>query len=517
MSVIKRLRATPATRAGRLTIVSIFSVLAMVVDLVLTRHGLAYSQDSTVYSSVAENWSRHGGLSQYDGSPLTQFPPGFSLLLGALLRSGMSLFMAGRVLEAGALGVFVVAGAWLGWRVLGRFWWGTAVVAALVSTPLIGQDYAYLWSESVFVAGVSVFLLFMVMLVQGQRWNRRLVAGAVGALWVCEGVRYMGVDLLGVAFVGALMMPGSKLVRLARAGWFSVAGGLVFVAVGVRNLCLGTGILGPRLPTSTTVMELPHQILHLIGAQVQGDVLGNSRLDTWLVSWRVSAVFGVVGVSLFFWSMARAWRTKSRAVLLLGVCVVLVWTSLVYSSLTAAIFVFNNRLVSPSLLAFALCVVYGIIGRPDAGRRQWRWGSVGVGGAVALLVISLSGEIFSGGISSGSGGPDLSGYELSLSSLEHPLSVAVPQGVGGFLSLGSGERVYEIYSLGFYCPMVCVARQDRYLERSVVHKDVHVALWPQRMPGGLRMRLFKYGIVVSYLRTTEYGMYVYRLGPRKNF
>jgi hypothetical protein len=487
----------------------------MVVDLVLTRHGLAYSQDSTVYASVAENWAHHGTLSQYDGVALVQFPPGFSLLLGVMLRSGLSLFGAAWALEAGSLGVFVAAGTWLGWRVLGKFWWALGTVAVLVSTPLVGQDYAYLWSESVFVAAAAVGLLSMVMLVQNRRWSWWLAGTTVGSLWVCESVRYMGVDLLAVVFLGALLLPGGAWTRLARAVGLTFVGALAAVVVAARNLSLGTGVFGPRSPTSTTIGELPKQILRLVGAQMQGDILGNSHLAVWLNSGPVTLVMGALGVSLVLWSMLKAMRERDYAVLLLGTCVVAVWVSLIYSSLTAAIFAFNNRLVSPSLLAAALCVAYALLGGPSVPRRRWHWRRiVGVVAAV-LLVTSLSGEIFSGGISSGSGGTALGGYEQALSALGGSGPVAAPRGVGGYLSLATGRSVYEIYVHGYYCPLVCVGQQDRYVEDVIAHGGLHYVLWPQDMSGGLRQRLLRYGIAVHYLDTDPSGIVTYRLTLRK--
>jgi hypothetical protein len=514
--MIKRLKAAPETRRGRITLVAIFAFVAMAVDLVLTRHGLAYSQDSTVYASVAENWARHGTLNQYDGSALVQFPPGFSLLLGMMLRSGFSLFGAGWVLEAGSLGVFVMAGTWLGWRVLGKFWWALGIVAVLVSTPLVGQDYAYLWSEAVFMAASAVSLLAMVMLVQRQRWSWWLAGVAVGSLWVCESVRYMGIDLLAVVLVGALMVPGGAWVRLVRAVGLTFVSALAAIVVAGRNLLLGTGVLGPRLPTPTTAKELPGQILHLVGAQMQGDILGTSRLATWLNSGAVTLVMGGLGVSLVLWAVLKALRARNYAVVLLGTFVIVVWVSLIYSALTAAIFAFNNRLTSPSLLAAALCVVYAVTsGATPLQRRRWHWRKIVGVGATVLLVTSLSGEIFSGGISAGSGASTLGDYEQALSALGRSGPVAAPHGVGGYLSLASGRTVYEIYVHDYYCPLVCVARQDRYLEGVLARGGLHYALWGQGMPGGLRRRLLKYDVVTHYLGTTPLGVAVYRLTLRR--
>src|ERR1700716_4109167 len=76
------------------------AVMSFVAVLIATRHGPGSTPDSAVYLSTAEHLADGGRLVSYGGGLLTQFPPGFSVILAAAHKAGVTLDTAARVVNA---------------------------------------------------------------------------------------------------------------------------------------------------------------------------------------------------------------------------------------------------------------------------------------------------------------------------------------------------------------------------------------------------------------------------------
>ena len=101
----------PATIGYWLLAVAVLSAVAVGGMWVGTQVGPGATPDSATYASVAENLSAGRGLTFYDGSELTLFPPGLAAILAGFEPFGLSPLAASRVLNAMCLIAAIVLGA----------------------------------------------------------------------------------------------------------------------------------------------------------------------------------------------------------------------------------------------------------------------------------------------------------------------------------------------------------------------------------------------------------------------
>ncbi|PYP71667.1 MAG: hypothetical protein DMD41_11610 [Gemmatimonadetes bacterium] len=179
--------------------------------------GPGLEPDSMSYVGAAESLVRHGTLRvpwtywpEADStSPLSDFPPAFSVAIAVPLAAGAPRVQAARwVMVLGlavAIGVFAALAADAA---------GAAAAALLtglvLATPAVVGVNTIVMSEPLFLAVLALTLRQMVA-VPERAWRYGMLAG-IGAL-----VRYAGVALIAAAGLWAFAQPGDRRARLRRA------------------------------------------------------------------------------------------------------------------------------------------------------------------------------------------------------------------------------------------------------------------------------------------------------------
>lgn len=382
-------------RGVLLAVLAAFPVL--VVLLANRSTGPALSQDSVSYLATARAVIDGGGLTSFDGQPLTLFPPGLPVLLGGLMGLGAPWEAAASAVSAVGIGATVVGTYLLGVITLRSRWWAvlpTAVVS--ISAPLL-EVFTWLWTEPAFTA-LTVCLL--VLLSWGIRHGASpwwLVVGCSALTSVAFSFRYAGLVLVPITLIG-IWWASRAMPRRGALGRVVVAMlvSLVLPAVVVmRNLLQGVGPLGERYPGVRTLLDALVESVEVLGAAV----LPSSLAPLWVLA----------GAALLVIATVAGWAAlvdRDRVAGLLVLFVVAYLGSLIWSQSATRLDTPSVRLLTPMIPALAVLATSGalVVGRrmardleawsqesPRAGVR--RPGARSVGLAVVAVLVLVAGVL----------------------------------------------------------------------------------------------------------------------------
>jgi hypothetical protein len=336
------------------------AVLAGVIVLWATKLGIGLNQDSATYLSVAQSLTTGHGLTQFDNTPLTQFPPGEPLLiaLGHFLGVSASNWLRGiNALSDAAISIltFLITLQLTRSRVLGIL----ATVVVTITPPLL-MTGVMAWSEPPFIA-LSLFALLMISRVAKDQWNVRLLVVTSLAIGVACSIRYIGVVLIPLEFTAICPIGGGlrdNLPKLKHAIAGSAASSIIPFAIVIRNLVADGTPTGPRVATpisfSKAMNELAVNVGQFLFPSATDPAYGVTPTDLHheLIGW-IAIVCVVVGLVLLV--VRRRWRgrgapqTISRSslrVLVTGY-VALYLTFLIATEVASAADPINTRLVAP--------------------------------------------------------------------------------------------------------------------------------------------------------------------------
>ena len=214
-----RTRHTFACLAGALTL-----GLVLGID---TPWGPAIAPDSTSYLNAAQSLVREGALRQpysdWDaaraGARLTDYAPGFSLILAVPVAFGVRPTVAARWSEALAAGgavaiVFELVGILAG---LGA---AASTVLLLIAMPAMTEIHLWILSEPLFIL-LTVATLAAMLLLPGRAWLHGLLA------MLADLTRYAGIFLVGTVTLWQVLSPGTRRERLIRAATALAPGALL--------------------------------------------------------------------------------------------------------------------------------------------------------------------------------------------------------------------------------------------------------------------------------------------------
>ena len=366
--------------------VAVAGIAAAAVILFVTGpHGPALSPDSAAYLSAAESFADGEGLTKYGGEVMVNFPPGFSLLLAALVELfEASAVAAGRVANAVLLGL-ITGAAWLVLRRLATSatirLLGVTVVASATSLHLVSS---YAWSEPLFVF-TSLFALLALNEAIRRPYDVGWLVVAALAAGSCFLIRYIGVVVIVTGSVAILVGGWRQLSgwrRLTRAAVFAMVASAGPVAWVVRNLSVSDTATGGRGPADTSLAANAYDAVRGVGvllvpeaAPVRGLVL------LLLCAVAVAAVLqvrstGLGGARRFAWLLAGF--------------VALYVVVLVVNASTTSIDPLNDRLLSPIFVPL-VALAAALLDRAAVGWRERHgpyWALLGPG-ALALCAAGL--------------------------------------------------------------------------------------------------------------------------------
>jgi hypothetical protein len=230
---------------------AVIAVCASLLVLLATAGGIGLSPDAVAYVAARSLLAGSGYTLPYGAlqpEPITQFPPGYPLLLaGSSAPFGSDPLLAARWLQAGLLALTVLLVAY-GLRYCMRQGAAPAVLGAflVLVSPVLLSVYTMAWSEAAFLVMGGVALFWLGRHLETPRFST-LAAVALFTGAACL-VRMAGVALLltvGLAIL--LWRPGRWTVRLGEAVGAALIAALPLAvwmagAWGVESTAAGRGL-----------------------------------------------------------------------------------------------------------------------------------------------------------------------------------------------------------------------------------------------------------------------------------
>jgi hypothetical protein len=297
---------------------------------------------------LAESWR----VESFTGAPLTQFPPGYPVVVRVAMLPGLSWQTAARTICILAAGGTVLATAAVARRVVQSPALRAAVVAIAVVAPTLSLVNRMAWTEPLFIIVVLTLAAVLIDIDRsGVAPTRRalvLLAALTSAAFL---LRYAGLGLVpGVAV--SLAVIGRR-----RHQW--LGGVVAYVAMCTivpavwfaRNLIVSGDMGGPPLPARGSLWSDLGILLETIGRSVLPRI---SPSET------VSAMIGAVGAGVIVALTAVVVRRgQTRDAVILASLSGFLLLQLVVSARTTWVAI-GNRMLSPLLIPVVLIVTTAI-------------------------------------------------------------------------------------------------------------------------------------------------------------
>lgn len=371
-----------AARASWLATIGL-SVAAAGWCAFLTRRGMAVSPDSGAYLAGAASLCRDFSYRGMDGMPITNWPPGYPMLLAALSCGGLPALEAARLVNvfAGAATIAIAhRWLWLATRSTPLVLAGSGSIALSVPFVLTAR---FVWSEQLFTA---VALLGLWLLASGRTaFTSRL---ALVPLAAAPLVRIAGLPLTLLAPLGFFRSRAGGLRRRMAVGLLTWALALLPIALFmVRNVSLGLPALGLRGASGREPV----------------DVLVRSArtLASWFLPWRVAEhplgagifVAALVAGSIW-WRRDRAEHERSAAAGIAALTVFLYVAFVVAASILGGADPPDHRIMAPVVVPAMVWVCGTVVadGRWLGSKGDSQLAAIGLSIGLTLLSAARAAE-----------------------------------------------------------------------------------------------------------------------------
>jgi len=308
--------------------------------------------DAQNYLAAAQSFSQGNGLIDASSRPLTLFPPGLPVVIGALLSAGMSAQVAVLVVNGSSLLLIILATYFLARRIFGNEWLALFAAALVGWNPSVLRTSQQLWTEPLFAAlGMGLFLLLVRSIQTGHLSRKAFVVASLlvwGAIWL----KYLGVSFAFVLACAVFLLDANSSMR---DRWIrtvlALGAGLVgLVPLAIRNLLLGSGAFGERRDPYVSIEGALSN-----GLQEFGRIL---------VQPETSGLSGILGVMLgvaLIGGLWIAWYRGNEAVQLVGFGVVLYWAFFWISQVRTHVDADIERFIIPMMGPMVILALYALL------------------------------------------------------------------------------------------------------------------------------------------------------------
>ncbi len=238
----------------------IAAAAGFIIIVLFTRHGgIGISPDSVVYSSAAENLRLHGRLIAFDNDPVAEFPPFYPFFLSSLmLLTGLNPILFAPLLNALLFAILI----YLSGIIMNKFpiysrWYRIALLTCIVASPCLLEIYSMLWTETVFLVLLLLFILTIYQYLQTH--SRKVLIAAALLASIAAITRYAGLTLIATG--GILIFLDAKLTfkrKLTNLGVYSILSISLLLLDFFRNYAVSGTLTGDREKSITSFIENMH-------------------------------------------------------------------------------------------------------------------------------------------------------------------------------------------------------------------------------------------------------------------
>ena len=218
--------------------------------------GVGISPDSIMYASTANNIQAHLSIMTFNKTPLVFFPVFYPTFLAVIqFITGVDPFTAGGVINSCLFATVILVTGWMLSKFITHsiiYKW--LILIAIILSPALLQIYSFLWSETLFILEVMIFIMAYHHYLQKQTTFRLLMMILVAAL-ACI-TRYAGITLIGTG--GLMLLLDDKLTiqrKIKHISLFCVLSiSLLLANLAYNRLTAGLST-GTREPSITSLGE----------------------------------------------------------------------------------------------------------------------------------------------------------------------------------------------------------------------------------------------------------------------
>ena len=226
------------------------------IHIYTTYSGVGISPDSIMYASTAKNIYEHGSLLTFNGSPLVFFPVFYPFFLSVILFiSRVDTITAAPVIN----GLLFAGVVFISGYIISKFksfsliykW---LILIGIILSPGLLEIYTYLWSETLFILEIMLFVLAYYNYMQKHTMASLVMVSVLIAISCIT--RYAGVTLIGA---GGLMLLLDNQLVIRKKFVHVLVFGFISISLLIGNLILNrlsTGLsTGTREPAVTPLSK----------------------------------------------------------------------------------------------------------------------------------------------------------------------------------------------------------------------------------------------------------------------
>jgi len=230
------------------------------IIFLFTRHGgIGICPDGVVYLTTAENLQANGKLADYTHDALVEFPAFYPFFLsGLMLLTSLKPLVFAPVLNALLFALII----YLSGHLMERFsyrskWYKRAVLTCIVLSPCLLEVYSMLWSETLFILWLLLFMMAMHRYFQSYSRKALIAAAVIASL--ASVTRYAGITIIGTGAILLLLdMKLPQRRKLTDVLLYSAISPLLLIINLARNYTVGGTMTGNRERSISTLSENMH-------------------------------------------------------------------------------------------------------------------------------------------------------------------------------------------------------------------------------------------------------------------
>lgn len=224
------------------------SAIACTFLYFFTRHsGIGVSPDSVMYQSAAVNIRNHFSFTDFNGLPLVDFPLGYPCFLAlAMLLTGCTVLPIVPVLNCLLFSAVIILTS----VIIGRYQqksslYKICLLAILACSPCLLEVYSMVWSETLFIFLILLFIVSFRYYQLTHSTYRLLLAAWVVA--VALVTRYAGISLLCAGGFLLLFDEELAITKKIRHLLFFISVGFSLIGINlIRNSVVSGNMTGVR-------------------------------------------------------------------------------------------------------------------------------------------------------------------------------------------------------------------------------------------------------------------------------
>ena len=184
----------------------IAAIAGFVIIILFTHHGgIGVSPDSVVYSTTAENLIIKGTLTDFTQRGIIDFPVFYPLFLSAIMWiTSLKPLAFAPYLNAFLFAMLICVAGYIMEQFSHRSkWYKAAILSCIVLSPALLEDYSMLWSETVFILLLLLFMVMMHRYFQTHSVSRLMIAALIASV-ACI-TRYAGITIIATGAIVILL------------------------------------------------------------------------------------------------------------------------------------------------------------------------------------------------------------------------------------------------------------------------------------------------------------------------